>query len=164
METKLNELDDFIAISVPLTGYSKVELQTTGLCAEYLKALNDILGATLLKEWLSVATTLLKDTGGKAPAVDKAIRQQLLASLKYGPITRNVIQLWYWGSWLPLPKDWVAAYGKGIKHNDNYFISPAAYKEGLVWKAMGGHPQGAKQPGFGSWEVAPLSATAEVKH
>jgi hypothetical protein len=27
--------------------------------------------------------------------------------------------------------------------------------EGLVWDAIGSHPQGAKQPGYASWALPP---------
>ncbi|NNH33825.1 hypothetical protein C9413_32005, partial [Rhizobium sp. SEMIA 4085] len=34
-------------------------------------------------------------------------------------------------------------------------VSPDAYIEGLLWKAIGAHPAGAKGPGFGSWAFPP---------
>ena len=54
-------------------------------------------------------------------------------------ITGKIITLWYLGSW-----------------NGNY-ISASSYKEGLVWKVMGSHPPGAKQPGFKSWNTQPFN-------
>ena len=35
-------------------------------------------------------------------------------------------------------------------------ISAEAYMEGLLWRAAGTHPQGAKQPGYGSWSFPPV--------
>ncbi|NLU90823.1 hypothetical protein [Chitinophaga sp. Ak27] len=157
MEKTTAGLDNFIAISVPLTGYSRVALLATGMAADYYHAVRRIIGDDRMNDFLSVAADILQYTHGKAPAQEREIRQQLLASLLYGPITRNIIQLWYWGAWLPLPDAWIAKYGKGVKGNENHFISPAAYQQGLIWQVMGSHPEGAKQPGFGSWSIAPLS-------
>ncbi|SKA41077.1 hypothetical protein SAMN04488128_105330 [Chitinophaga eiseniae] len=154
MEKTTAGLDAFLAISVPLTGYNRVALLATGMAQLYLDAVQRVIGAAMTEEYLALTASILKDSGGKEPALDRAIRQQLLASLQYGPITRNIIQLWYWGSWLQLPSAWVAKYGKGIKGNENHFVTPEAYQQGLIWNAMGSHPQGAEQPGFGSWSVA----------
>jgi hypothetical protein len=33
--------------------------------------------------------------------------------------------------------------------------SAGAFREGLVWPAIGAHPTGAKAPGFGSWATPP---------
>ncbi|MEU7525120.1 hypothetical protein AB0A74_05255 [Saccharothrix sp. NPDC042600] len=36
-----------------------------------------------------------------------------------------------------------------------FVVSPAAYTEGLLWRAIGAHPSGAKAPGYGSWVNPP---------
>lgn len=36
-----------------------------------------------------------------------------------------------------------------------FVVSPAAYTEGLVWRAIGAHPAGAKAPGYASWAQPP---------
>jgi len=36
-----------------------------------------------------------------------------------------------------------------------FVVSPAAYTEGLLWRAIGAHPAGAKAPGYGSWAQPP---------
>ena len=33
--------------------------------------------------------------------------------------------------------------------------APSTYAQGLVWNAIGAHPQGAKMPGYGSWALPP---------
>ena len=67
--------------------------------------------------------------------------------------------MWYLGSWFPPPESWFAAYTK-VKQNDSLqrVVSAVTYKEGLVWKAIGAHPPGAKPPGFGSWSKPPAGA------
>lgn len=156
MEKHLDELETFTAISVPLTGYTRVELLATGMAAPYLDAIRGIIGASTLAGYLREVAAILQRSGGKEPELNREIRMHLLASLQYGPLTRNIVHMWYWGSWLALPDDWVAQYGKDIQHNTQHFISATAYTEGLIWNATGTHPQGAKQPGFGSWSVLPL--------
>lgn len=51
--------------------------------------------------------------------------------------------------------------------NRSFVISPQSYVESLVWKTFpGGHPMGAKPPGFGSWAeptTDPWQKAAEQK-
>lgn len=157
MDQTTASLDAFLAISVPLTGYSRIALVATGMAQSYLDAVRGIIGVTMTDEYLAQTAGILQKTEGKESVREKQIRQQLLASLKYGPITRNIIQMWYWGAWLPLPDAWMAKYGKDIKKNENHFVSPEAYQQGLIWSAMRSHPEGSRQPGFASWSVAPLA-------
>ncbi|NLR63494.1 hypothetical protein HGH92_04165 [Chitinophaga varians] len=149
-------LNEFLAISVPLTGYPRISLIATGMADAYLSTVRRITGEEMTNEYLTRTAVILDVVGGNEPALDREIRQQLLASLKYGPLTRNIIQMWYWGAWLPLPPAWMAKYGKDHKGNENHFVSPEAYQQGLIWNAMGSHPEGSRQPGFASWSIAPL--------
>jgi hypothetical protein len=48
-----------------------------------------------------------------------------------------MVKMWYLGSWL------------------GQVVSADAYKEGLVWPAIGTHPPAAKQPGYASWSLPP---------
>lgn len=48
-----------------------------------------------------------------------------------------LIRLWYTGLW------------------DGAMVSPAAYRAGLLWRAIGVSPPGARPPGFGSWTLPP---------
>ena len=34
-------------------------------------------------------------------------------------------------------------------------VSADAYQAGLAWGLAGAHPQGARQPGYGSWALPP---------
>ena len=69
-------------------------------------------------------------------------------------MTRALIQLWYLGQWVPLPEDWRNRFGAS-RFDVAKIISTRAYKEGLVWDAIGAHPMGAKQQGFGAWAQEP---------
>jgi hypothetical protein len=69
-------------------------------------------------------------------------------------MARNIIKMWYTGNWAQLPQAWRNQHGAGARDVD-HVISSQAYQEGLVWRAIGTHPQGAKQPGFGTWALPP---------
>lgn len=71
-----------------------------------------------------------------------------------GPVARNVILLWYTGNWNELPQGWRDAYGVSVA-DVSAVVSAEAYQEGLMWVAGGTHPQGAKEPGFGTWAEPP---------
>jgi hypothetical protein len=77
-----------------------------------------------------------------------------------GPVARNIIRLWYVAIWYELPKRWKERFG-GIdgempEFDETYVVSPAAYTEGLLWRAIGAHPAGAKAPGYGEWAEPPI--------
>jgi hypothetical protein len=130
----------FVALSARLTGFGHVTLLGTGMTSEYLDALDAVLGAGMVDELLAV-----EDIG---EALDDA---------KLGPIARNVILLWYCGTWTALPDDWRAAYGTSPLDTTRV-ESAEAYQAGLQWVVAGAHPAGARQQGFGAWAVAPEGA------
>jgi hypothetical protein len=144
-------LEQFLALSVSLTGFDQVELLGTGLVQEYFEQVVGVIGEPISRELWAITRKL---TGRAGTGPEAAIRRELLSSPKYGPIARSIIQLWYWGCWNELPQSWQAQYGTSPQ-DVTHFTSATAYQEGLIWKAMGTHPQGAKQPGFGSWSMLP---------
>lgn len=151
MTTDQNSSEQFLFLSVALTGFDEAELLGTGLLPEYQEQLVNVIGKAISQELWTIAQNLADCDDNDR---ESAIRRDLLASPKFGPIARNIIQLWYWGSWIELPPDWREQYG--INDQDvTHFISAKGYQEGLVWKAMSTHPQGAKQGGFGSWSLPP---------
>jgi hypothetical protein len=74
--------------------------------------------------------------------------------VELGPIARNVIVLWYLGQWDQMPRHWRDR--QGASPADVAGVpSAAAFRAGLVWRAIGAHPTGANPPGFGSWATPP---------
>jgi hypothetical protein len=141
--------DLFLDLSALLTGFSRVQLLGTGVADEYLQALE----ATLPED---VLDTLLVSYE-RLPAGDQregALASEILGDSKLGPVARNLILLWYCGSWTALPKDWRETYGASPLDTDRV-ISAASYVAGLQWAAAGAHPIGARQQGFGAWALAP---------
>src|SRR5882762_6625366 len=85
-----DEFDRFSHVSVEVTGFSLAELQGTGMMRVYFDELGLVLGRAIRQKYLN---TNLK------PAV-------LLSDLLWGPVTCNVIRIWYLGQWRQLPVGW----------------------------------------------------------
>jgi len=147
-------IDDFIAISTVLTGYSRAELLGTGCAEEYWHQFRRVTPEHILVEFLENAAKLDRMQATDPQAVAEEIRSRYLSSEKFGPLARTLIQLWYLGQWVPLPHAWRRSFGAS-RFDVARVISVLSYKEGLVWDAIGAHPVGAKQQGFGSWAEAP---------
>ena len=131
----------FLDFSVEVTGFSKFDLQGTGQVDLYFETIWGVIGGEMFKELLQ--------TFDKHKDVEK-----ILASPKLGVIARNIIKLWYIATWEELPPVWREQFGTTL--NDSTFIaSPQAYPEGLVWRAIGVNPPGAKAPGYGTWSEPP---------
>jgi hypothetical protein len=150
-------LDDFLAFSARITDFTVFSLQGTGLARRYLATVSDIVGEAALGELLDVYRTLEPANAQAAPgdaALDRQLRAGIFSHPKFGPVARNLIKLWYVGIWYQLPREWRDAFG--IHGNDTTFVvSPAAYTEGLLWKAIDANPSGAKGPGYGTWQDPP---------
>lgn len=151
MDIAQDSLEQFLLLSVDLTGFEKVDLLGTGMAQVYYQQVVSVIGETLAAELWAISASL---AGLSDNELEKAIRNELMASFKFGPVARNIIQLWYWGSWIELPQDWRSRYGTSPQDVTG-FTGAAGYQEGLIWKVMDVHPQGAKQPGFGSWGLLP---------
>lgn len=131
--------DVFMSISATLTGHSVNELQSTGQSeAYYTHILNSLESATFV-EFLRTSKSILESSFNENQ-LNNTIAEKLIAASEMKEITDKVITLWYLGSW------------------HGAYISASSYTEGLVWKVMGSHPPGAKQPGFKSWNVQPINA------
>ena len=115
----------------------------TGMTNVYLRALDAVLPAGTLDDMLAAGDGV----------------SDLLEDPKLGPVARNLIPLWYCGTWTPLPDKWRAAYGTSPL-DTNRVESAEAYQAGLQWVVAGAHPAGARQQGFGAWSVAPEAAVA----
>ena len=144
----------FLALSAVLTGFQKVDLLGTGLVQPYCAEVTGIIGDEISGELFTLATEIIGRHEKNEAALETAIRREILASPKLGPVARNIIKLWYLGTWNQMPADWRSQYGASLRDVD-HIISALSYEESLVWRAMGSNPQGAKQPGFGTWSLPP---------
>jgi hypothetical protein len=137
--------DRFLRLSAALTGFGRVTLLGTGVAGEYLRALDAILPAGMTDELLASA-----EPGGDPDAA----AARVLDDPKLGPVARNVILMWYCGTWAGLPDDWRAAHGASPL-DTRHVVSGGAYLSGLQWAAAGAHPAGGLQQGFGAWGLPP---------
>jgi hypothetical protein len=147
--------DRFTGLSSFLTGYGRVELLGTGLAGLYLKTLDTVLPAEVVDELLDAFAALPADRDHAAgSAAGRAGGETILDDPKLGPVARNVILLWYCGTWAALPDAWRAAYGAS-PFDTSRVISAEAYQGALQWAAAGAHPAGARQQGYGAWSLPP---------
>ncbi len=154
MRIHQTRLKDFLALSTVLTDFTVFQLQGTGQAELYYTTVSGIVGERTMSRLLEVFCSI-QDEGREAPDLfDKRLRVDIMSDEKLGPIARNIIKLWYVGTWYQLPQAWREAFG--VMDNDRDFIpSPTSYVEGLLWPAIGAHPPGAKAPGYGTWSGPP---------
>jgi hypothetical protein len=142
-------LDLFLRLSELLTGFGGIDLLGTGLAGRYLRVVDDILPPGAGDELLAAFARLPAGLDREA-----AVQTTILAHRKLGPVARNVILMWYRGTWTRLPEEWRSAYGTSPSDTD-HVVSAEAYRSGLQWVAAGAHPAGALQQGYGAWSSAP---------
>ena len=145
----------FLAFSTEVSAFATFELWATGQVEAYLATVTAAVGDEILNELLFTYEKICLETEGQPSSKRKArLRREIFGSEKLGPVARNIIKLWYVGTWYELPAAWFEAFG--VRSKDvTFVVSPAAYAEGLMWKAIGAHPAGAKAPGYGSWASPP---------
>lgn len=150
--TPPNPLDVFLDLSVVLTGFDLADLLATGMGRRYLDEVLTNAGPTATGGLLQAFTEIT----GEHPVRDSGFLDAVAARIMgpFGPLAQNVIAMWYLGRWNQLPGSWRTTYGAFASDQD-HIISPEAYVEGLVWKAIDSHPRSAKAPGFGTWVFPP---------
>ena len=141
----------FLALSAEITAFKPFELEGTGLTDTYLQTVEEIVGRDIVAELLGAHREL---AGGTEAERREQLRRRIFGSEKLGPVARNIVKLWYIGIWYQLPREWTDAYGARPK-DVTFTPNATAYMEGLLWKAAGAHPPGAKAPGYGSWATPP---------
>lgn len=142
---KSHSVDDFLALSARLTGFSTFTLHGTGLVEAYYDQVLDIVGERIFGRLLLTSHAVKKNSD---------LESKILSSALMGPVARNIILLWYTGTWNQLPRAWRQDYGASAG-DLTHVVSAEGYKEGLMWRAVAAHPPAAKQPGFGSWTAPP---------
>jgi hypothetical protein len=146
----------FLDFSAEVTGFSRFDLEGTGQADLYFDTVLKVVGEDIFGELLTIFHDLDKRAKKKYDPVilSEGLRSQILESSKRGPVARNIIKLWYTANWYELPDQWETWYGAD-KENSHFIPSPQSYPEGLVWRAIGVNPPGAKGPGYGTWSEPP---------
>ncbi|MEU6621618.1 hypothetical protein ABZ926_12705 [Streptomyces litmocidini] len=143
------ELKRFVGLCVPLTGFSAFDLHGTGMAPLYLATARQELGGSNLDDFLS--RWEFYNAKGRGPAQLPSRDRE---------IARALVYLWYTGAW-PRIAPAVHAELRRERPNGEFMASDTSYAEGLVWRAFGGHPAGAKPPGFGTWAYPPPELPTE---
>lgn len=130
----------FVEYSVSRTGFTRFDLYATGMAELYYDTVLQQLGLSDYEALIGGS-----DTGALRGEISEATRLE---------VERAITYLWYTGAW---PRIAPAAHAELRRQQANieFVVSPDAYTEGLVWRAFGGHPAGAKPPGFGTWSDPP---------
>ena len=133
-------------MSAELTGFSEGEIWGTGQADAHLEELIAIVGQRLVARLL--------EAGWRARGEPSLLVATVMSDPDLRPLARNLACSGISGQWDQLPRDWRNRNGASPLDVD-HVASPASYREGLVWTAIGAHPMGAKQLGFGSWAKPP---------
>ncbi|WP_043267699.1 hypothetical protein [Streptomyces sp. CT34] len=163
--------EQFVEMSVPLTGFHPEDLYATGMVEKYRDTLVERIGPGRAIDLYTHYESVGKETTALGrefyiPDPPPWPQDVLLADA-----ARAVVKMWYVGAWYGLTssageaklREEQNAYADVVPALPNvaFMVSPDAYVNGLVWKLSGGHPPGAKPTGYGSWsaEPAPIPAT-----
>jgi hypothetical protein len=144
------QLSLFLRISSCLTGFEVTELEATGMTEKYLSVVEKEAPAETLAQFFKESEAILQAGEENPAAINPSIAANLFPPSCFGGLAQNIVLMWYFGQWNPQVEA-----AKSLQTAQN--ISPNAYVQGLVWAVADTHPPGAKQPGYGSWALPPLS-------
>ncbi|SDD53602.1 hypothetical protein SAMN04489747_1172 [Auraticoccus monumenti] len=144
----------FLGLSATLTGYSRFRLLGTGQAEPYLATVRSAVGEEVLGRLLTAFAVVEQEAAGDPAVLDRRLRALVLSDELLGPVARNLIKMWFVGTWYELPQDWRDRFATR-EQLPTHVVSPASYTEGLLWPTIGANPPGAKGQGFGSWVGPP---------
>ncbi|TRV81005.1 hypothetical protein FKN01_04485 [Streptomyces sp. 130] len=171
--TEEEELRAFVKFSAAVTGFSEFDLWGTGQAEAYYETVVDQEGLEALRKAIS------SDPSAPTDPVVKSIIKLWYVGVWYGPELTGRVDVAAWTApgrsgakpAVPddsQPEDSLPRQGAngprnagGVRAGDSddrtplFVVSPDAYTEGLLWRAIGAHPAGAKAPGYGSWANPP---------
>lgn len=163
----------FVDMSVPLTGFDRVELFGTGSAEEYLRVLIERVGPYNAYELYDQVCN---------EGADRPVEERVPAPTdrRLHAIAVAVTKMWYLGCWEALDHESYALVVREhkaheerervkprnrttIPPNVSFVVSDNSYANGLVWLLTTGHPLGAKPAGFGTWAWPPALPDAPEK-
>jgi hypothetical protein len=150
-DAKARERNEFLALSAELTGFALFDLGATGCVDEYLemwcrKVPPDV-RATLGRTWAKIEA----EAGGNQDQAEARVREKIFGPTELSGPAKSLVKMWLLGVWVNPQNQF-----------DQTTVSAQAYRQGLVWAVAGTHPQGAKQPGFGTWADPPASVPIQA--
>ena len=147
--TRMDRLDEFVDASVRLTGFGRIALLGTGAAEDYLRTVRAVVPPAVLDGLFAAIANIPADE-----AHDGEIATSIMADPTFAPVAKNIIVLWYCGTWQQMPDDWRAAH-QSVPADTTHVVSANAYLSGLQWTVVGAHPPGGAMQGFGAWSLPP---------
>jgi hypothetical protein len=168
-------LRDFVKFSATVTGFSEFDLWGTGQAEAYYETAVKQEGPDAIHKAMASDPSAVT-----ADPVVKSIIKLWYVGVWYGPELAGRTDVAAWtapgrsGAKPAVPDDsrpegsrpsqavpgQHRAGGDRAQGEDGreppFVVSPDAYTEGLLWRAIGAHPSGAKAPGYGSWADPPV--------
>jgi hypothetical protein len=163
------KLREFVKFSAAVTGFSEFDLWGTGQAEAYYETVVDQEGPDAIRRLISSDPPV--DPGD--PVVGSVVKLWYVG-VWYGPELAGRLDVAAWtapgrsGAKPAVPDDSEPRQDisgqpragedrteRGGERKPLFVVSPDAYTEGLLWRAIGAHPSGAKAPGYGSWAVPP---------
>lgn len=127
---------EFLKLSSAITGFSRVDLEGTGVAEEYWKTLVEEASQSTTDALLAAWNEVEKSSNSQ----ESSLREKIFNNADLRPTAQSLLKMWYTGQW---------------GDTATSTVSSESYKQGLVWKTINAHPAGAKQPGFGTWSFPP---------
>jgi hypothetical protein len=170
-EVAQEELRDFVRISARLTGFSEFDLWGTGQAEAYFDTVRE-----QLPEHGGPGAVVSALNSDLASPVASSVIKLWYVGVWYGPELNGREDVAAWtapgrsgakpavpgGSesaesqpWQNVPRQYTPGADGTGKRKPPFVVSPTAYTEGLLWRAIGAQPSGAKAPGYGSWAEPP---------
>ncbi|WP_211825398.1 hypothetical protein [Streptomyces alfalfae] len=174
--TTEEKLREFVTFSATVTGFSEFDLWGTGQAEAYYETVVHQEGPDAIQRVISSDPAVTP-----ADPVVKSIIKLWYVGVWYGPELAGRVDVAAWtapgrsGAKPAVPDDSQPGpslarravsgshqAGEGGAHGGGgrtppFVVSPEAYTEGLLWRAIGAHPAGSKAPGYGSWANPPAS-------
>ncbi len=100
-----------------------------GMLEHYFNVVTNMNNVSTVESFLAKAEDILKSNKGDLVKINQAILNELMPDSWTQGWPKNIITMWYMGSWM------------------DKMVSPQSYTQGLIWNTMETHPPGAKQPG-----------------
>ncbi|MCZ7416839.1 MULTISPECIES: hypothetical protein [unclassified Streptomyces] len=170
----VNQLHEFVKFSSAVTGFSEFDLWGTGQAEAYYEAVLNQEGPDALRK--------VMDSDPHAVPADPVVNSVIklwYVGVWYGPELVGRMDVAAWtapgrSGGKPAVPDGSRPEGTrssavsgqhqagedpahgGPERKPLFVVSPDAYTEGLLWRAIGAHPSGAKAPGYGSWVNPPV--------
>jgi hypothetical protein len=152
--TPQDQLQEFVAFSAAVTGFTEFDMHGTGQAEEYRRTVAEVVGDDVLSELLDTWARVRDEAQRGGSPTENRLRHDIFSDPKLGPVARNIIKLWYVGIWYELSPEWIDAFG-ALEKNYTFTVSGSAYTSGMLWPAIGGNPPGARGPGYASWTGPP---------